>query len=83
MNAALPSALKLASETKIVLNTAFDGDISNLNEKEILITEALNAQKVLTITDVSKLIEQRSAITLIKNMIEKNVVLLEEELVNT
>ncbi len=83
MNSALPSALKLASETKIVLNPTFDGDISNLNEKEILIAEALSHQKVLTISDVLKIIEQRSVIALIKNMIEKNVVLLEEELVNT
>jgi len=83
MNSALPAALKLASETKIVLNPSFDGDISNMNEKEILIADALNVQKVLTITDVSKIIEQRSAITLIKNLIEKNVVLLEEELVNS
>ena len=69
MNAALPSALKLASETKIVMNPLFDGDISNLNEKELLVAEALNAQTILTITDVSKIIEQKSVITLIKNMI--------------
>jgi len=83
MNAALPSALKLTSETKIVMNPSFDGDISNLNEKELLIAEALNAQEVLTITDVAKIIEQKSVITIIKNMIEKNIVLLEEELTNS
>ncbi len=82
MNTALPAALKLASETKIVLNPAFDGDISNLNEREILIAEALNNQKTLTITDVSKIVEQRTVISLIKNLIEKNIILLEEELVN-
>ena len=82
MNAALPSALKLASETKIVMDPSFDGEISNLNEKELLIAEALSANKVLTITDVSKIVGQRSVITLIKNMIEKNVVVLEEEIVN-
>jgi primosomal protein N' (replication factor Y) (superfamily II helicase) len=83
MNSAFPAALKLTSETKIIINPDFDGDLSNLNETEILISQTLNAQKVLTITDVSKIIEQRISIVLIKNMIEKNVVLLEEELVNS
>ncbi|MFA4852286.1 MAG: primosomal protein N' [Bacteroidales bacterium] len=82
MNAALPSALKLTSETKIVMNPLFDGDISNLNEKELSVAQALNVQKVLTITDVSKIIEQITVIPLIKNMIEKNVVALDEELVS-
>ncbi len=83
MNAALPSALKLASETKIVMSPSFSGDITNLNEKELLVAESLNERKVLTITDVSKLIEQRTVIPLIKNMIEKGVVILEEELLNS
>ena len=82
MNAAFPAALKLASETKIVMNPLFDGDISTLNEKEIQIAQALITQKLLTVTDVAKIIEQRTVIPLIKNLIEKNVVVLEEELVN-
>ena len=82
MNSAIPAALKLASETKIVLNPNFDGDISGLNEKEILIAQALNNQKTLTITDVSKIVEQRTVINLIKNLIDKNIILLEEELIN-
>jgi primosomal protein N' (replication factor Y) len=82
MNAALPSALKLASETKIVMSPLFDGDISELNEKEIQIAEALNAQKVLTITDAAIIAEQTTIIPLIKNLIEKNIVVLEEELLN-
>ena len=41
MNAALPSALKLASETRIVLNKDFEIDKSALHDKEFLIVEAL------------------------------------------
>lgn len=82
MNAAVPSALKLESETKIMLNPSFDGDISLLTEKELLIAEALTAQKVLTITDVTKLADQKKIIPLIKTLIEKNVIIPEEELIS-
>jgi len=79
MNVALPSALKLASETRIVQNPDFDGDTSNLNEKEYLIAEAIDIQKVLTLTEVSRIVEFKKVIPLIKNLIEKKVVLTEEE----
>ena len=41
MNAALPSALKLASETKVELTKEFPVDKSSLHDKEYLIVEAL------------------------------------------
>ncbi|HZX57103.1 MAG TPA: primosomal protein N', partial [Mucilaginibacter sp.] len=44
MNAALPSALKLASETKIELNKGFEFDKSLLHDKEYLIVDALEIQ---------------------------------------
>jgi primosomal protein N' (replication factor Y) len=80
MNVAFPSALKLASESKIVMNPSFDGDTETLNEKEYLITEALDIQKQLTLTEVENIVEQKKVIPIIKGLIEKNVVLIEEEL---
>lgn len=80
MNAALPSALKLASETRIVQNPSFNGDTSQLNNTEYLVAEAIDIQKSLTISEVSRIVEFKKVIPLIKNLIEKNVVLLEEEL---
>src|SRR6195952_2178546 len=49
MNAALPSALKLASETKIVLNKDYEIDKSVLHDKEYLIIDALELQPELTV----------------------------------
>lgn len=80
MNAALPGALKLASESKVVLHPEFDGDYKKLNEKEYLIVEALETQNVLSITDVESITEHKKVFPLIKTLIEKKVVLLEEEL---
>ncbi|TVQ83702.1 MAG: DEAD/DEAH box helicase, partial [Bacteroidetes bacterium] len=82
MNSALPPALKLASETRISLNPDFDENFQNLNEKEYLIAEALEIQKTLSISEVSKITGLQKVFPLIGNLIEKKVVLLKEELEN-
>ncbi|MCF8309490.1 MAG: primosomal protein N' [Bacteroidales bacterium] len=83
MNAAMPSALKLASESKIVLHPSFEKDYSNFNEKEYLIIEALEIQGVLTLSEVSKIMEQTKILPVIKNLIEKKAVLMQEEVKDT
>ncbi len=79
MTAAIPSAFRLASESKVVIHPDFDGDFDKLNDKEFLIAEALEIQKVLTLTDVSNIVGQLKVIPLVKTLIDKKVVLLEEE----
>jgi primosomal protein N' (replication factor Y) len=83
MNASLPSALKLSSESKVVINALFDGDISSLNEKEYLIALALQNQPELTMTDVAKIVGQGKVIPLIKTLTEKQVISVREDLVDT
>ncbi|MEA3505567.1 MAG: primosomal protein N' [Bacteroidota bacterium] len=80
MNAALPSAYKLASETKIILNPTFDKNYSRLNDKEYLIIEALELQEVITLSEAAKIVDQIKVISLIKNLIEKEAVQLLEEI---
>ena len=80
MNAALPTALKLASETKVVLNPEWDKSYYLLNDKEFLILQALEMQNVLTLTEVSSIVGQIKVLHLIKNLIEKGAVLPEEEM---
>jgi primosomal protein N' (replication factor Y) len=82
MNTALPPALKLASETRITINPDFDQDFQRLNEKEYLIAEALEVQKTLSISEVSKIIGLQKVFPLIGNLIDKKVVILKEELEN-
>ncbi len=82
MNTALPPALKLASETRISINPDFDQDFQNLNEKEYLIAEALEIQKTLSISEVSKITGLQKVFPLIGNLMEKKVILLKEELEN-
>lgn len=80
MNAALPSAFKLASETKIIRNPSFVEDFSNMNDKEIMLFEALHHRKTIEISEVAKIIGQQKIIPVIKTMIEKGIIMLEEEL---
>ena len=79
MNAALPSALKLASETKVMLNKDFEYDKTTLNDKEYLITEALDIQPELTISDIAKLLGQKTVMPILKSLFEKNIVTISEE----
>ena len=82
MNAALPSGLKLASESMICLNPDADLETADLNEKEIMIIEALLAQKKLPINTIADILNQRKIIPLIHTLIEKGIVNPEEKLEN-
>lgn len=82
MNAALPPAMKMASETKITLNPDFESDMQSLNEKEYLIVEALEIQNTLTLSEVTKITGQQKVFNLIRTLMDKKVVLLKEELEN-
>lgn len=79
MHAALPSALKLASETRIALNKDFEIDKSALNDKEFLIVEALDIQPELTVSDIAKLLGQKTVMPILKLLFEKNVIHISEE----
>ncbi|WP_448699695.1 primosomal protein N' [Mucilaginibacter sp. AW1-3] len=79
MNAALPAALKLASETKIIINKGFEYDRSELNDKEFLIIDALDMQPELTVSDVAKLLGQKTVMPILKSLFEKNIIHISEE----
>ena len=79
MNAALPSALKLASETKVTLNADFPFDKSSLNDKEFLIVDALDLQPELTVGDIAKLLGQKTVMPILRALFEKNIVHISEE----
>jgi primosomal protein N' (replication factor Y) len=80
MNVAIPSALKLASETQIMLNPGFGGDFDSLNHHEYLLAEALDIRKSLTVSEVENIVGKARIIPLIKTLMEKGVILIEEEL---
>ena len=79
MNSALPSVLKLSSETKLKISENIV-DKSSLNDKEFLVLEALEIQKELTLNEVSKILNQKTIFSTINSLISRKVIFLLEEL---
>ena len=80
MQAALPSALKLGSESKVALSPDYVLDSMALNDFEYLIVEALQVQPKIAISEVSKIIGFKKVMPLIRTMMEKGILVMEEEL---
>lgn len=80
MNAALPANFKLASETKIVLHPDFDGNIDQLDDRELQIIETLEIREHLDLKELSEIIGIKTVQPIIKRMMDKRVVLSMEEL---
>ena len=55
MNAALPSNLKLASETLVVIHPDFD-ESQELDDKVVMVLDALEVQESLTIKDITDIL---------------------------
>lgn len=82
MNAALPSNFKLASETKIVLHPDFDPNQVTVNDRQQSIIDTLEIREVLDLKEISELLGIKTIQPVIKEMIDKRIVLSQEELNN-
>ncbi len=80
MQAALPAAFKLSSETKVMLNPAFNEDLSILNDNEFLVHDALSLQGELSVKEIQRILDIKSTYRIIKSLIIKQVITLQEEL---
>ena len=82
MAAAMPSGLKLAGETLIMLHPNFDGNITALTERELKIAEALSYRQHITVSEMQKVVGIQKIFPIIKSLVEKNVILTTEEIKN-
>lgn len=80
MAGALPSVFRLQSETRIVANQAAERDLITLSNNEFLVMEALELRKTLTLQEITKITELKSVFPLIRGLMDKGHILLEEEL---
>ncbi|MFD1163288.1 replication restart helicase PriA [Hwangdonia seohaensis] len=78
MRAALPSAFILESETVITKNKKAI-DESDLKDDEFLVYEALHHQSSLKIHDISNILDKKNVLPIIKRLIEKEAITVEEE----
>jgi primosomal protein N' (replication factor Y) (superfamily II helicase) len=80
MNAALPPAMKLAGETRIVLNPDADPEEDSLNEKEYALIRALGNKKMLTLGEASFVTGLARVLPLVKGLFERGLILFREDL---
>ena len=80
LRAALPSAFLLESETNIILNKDEVINDLELKDDEFLVYEALQHQFSLKVQDISNIVDKKNALPVIKRLIEKSVINVEEEL---
>lgn len=80
MNAALPSGLKLSSESRVQIHPAFNLDESELtfSEKEIMLLKRL-AQESLEYSEIAKLLNVKHLYSIIKSLVGKEAIILYEE----
>jgi primosomal protein N' (replication factor Y) (superfamily II helicase) len=80
MNAALPTNMKLSSETTVVLNPEHNQDFSHLDDKEYLVAEALTIQKELSVEQIQKILNQKTVYPIVNRLLMFGIVELKEEL---
>ena len=73
MNAALPSAFKLSSESRIMLHPSAEADFSQLNEKEQLLVEALHHRKSIEVSEIHKILNQQKVIPVINTLLDRGL----------
>jgi len=79
MNAALPSGLKLNSETKLALNAEYDFKKETLGDNEYILMEALETRNVLSYQEVSEILSLKNPQPVIKQLLAKKLIVLFEE----
>ncbi|WP_170227075.1 replication restart helicase PriA [Luteibaculum oceani] len=77
--ASLPASLRLASETIVVPIDAGIGVYDKLTDAERVVFDALIENNRMALADIADLLQRKSVYPLVKSMLEKQVVGIEEE----
>lgn len=80
MNAAIPSGLKPASETKVSLSPSFDASESQLTESQAHIVALLSSKGPMRISEISKETGYATAHSIVNRMLEERIVSVSENL---
>ena len=78
MTAALPSYFRPDSETKYLKSPYCEIDILDLPDDEYMVASALESQDHLTLEDIQQILQKKSVQNVIKNLIQKQVILIQE-----
>ena len=73
MQAAVPSHLKISSESIFILNEGADVDGQHLTDAEYIVSEALQIKKQLSLLEIQKLLDKKSVYPVINKLIQKGI----------
>ncbi len=77
--AALPSGLKLESETKVIYNPDLI-EQKKFNSTETLVLDYLANRNIASVNDISNALNRKDSLPVIKSLLDKKAVILEEKL---
>lgn len=80
MLAAIPSGLRLSSETKIILNSNWEGDRKELDDEAFSLCEALDLRNALTLEEIAAILDRKTVYPVIRKLIDLGVILIYEEI---
>ena len=73
MGVALPTHLKLSSETILIWNDEYGEDFSDLDDKEYLVAEGLLLKRELKLEEVQEILDATYVYPVVKSLLEKKV----------
>ena len=80
MQAAVPSHLKISSESVFIYNEDIALDTHQLSDAEYIISEALLIKKELSLIEIQKLLEKKSVYPVMNKLIQKGICFIQENL---
>lgn len=80
MKAALPSGLKMESETLVTANNELEFDDVDLTASEALVFDTIRTKGSQTVEQLSATINVKNPIAVIKSMLDKGIISVQEEL---
>ncbi len=80
MNAAIPSGLKLSSETYFVYIENDELEASSLSKDEQKVLEALKHNDILSLTDIQHLLGKKSVYNITESLMQKRLMAMQESL---
>ena len=80
MQAAVPSHLKISSESVFVYNEQTEIDSHQLGDAEYILSEALQIKKTLSIVEIQKLLDRKSVYPVVNKLIQKGICFVQENL---
>jgi primosomal protein N' (replication factor Y) len=78
MQAAIPSHLKISSESIFTLMEDVTVDGKSLNDSEYIVTEALQIKKELSLLEIQKILQKKSVYPVINKLIQKGICTVKE-----